>query len=960
MTAALRALHNDLPLAPDLVGRPVDELMKALESAPIVAVQGARGVGKTAFALTALHRFLDGEVFGALVWSTAALRKEHLKLGDILDAMSLAVNFPFRPLMSLADKEAELIKDLEQKNLRCLLLLDNYEAVTDPDIENFLFGRRPARLSVLITVSHRLKQDGILPFPLEELGEKDAAAMFQQMLARRGLGRLTDRAFTALFEVVGGNPLALEWVIGQMDDGLQLEWLVQRLKKGDADLLHRVFDQVWERLGAAERSVLAAMVIFRRPALEESLQAASGLDIDKFQSGIAALVRLYVVKTLVLEESPNVQLSGLRYFVHPFTRDYLEHLRQKDTTTTLYSQMASFYLTFVRARGGTPEREELSDIQSLNSERENILGVIEGCWSLGQGSAVVPLVEAMARWLFIESHWEDLERYGTRAAEDAVAYGNKHAAGRILNEVGRTFSHRSDFKRAAEIFSRALKLAGNKPPDSWGLAYIRHHTGEALMREKRLREARTALSKSLIGFQRIKSTRSIIGVRYRLAMLALEEGDLDGARALASRGVSDTMVENWDRLQGFNHRLLGDVAAKRKELKEAAYHYERALDLVPRSDMRIQALIELSLARLANEAGKPEETRERAVVALGHFEKMRMKREAEEARRLAEGLVPPESTRSSVTDSGGSALVDVLIATALTEENQVVHAVLNELATPTEKNGPAPRWTYSVDDGTSYTLVAVSAHSQGSVNLSGAAPDWFREIKPRCAALVGIAAAVKTKGLGLGSVPLADQVVGYGDIAVENGSLTFRNAGFQTDGKVLKAAGELRSDAERYEGWQAECKKLIRAIVPTLNKVRSTKIVPQGDLEVEDPHLVVGVTGSGPFLLRDADFRGKLAALPGNIPETHVQGLSVTGPVHPKLVSAEMEAHGFMSACHSREIPGSVLKGISDLGDAAKAEMEEKSGGFYRAYACANAVIALLHILRQRPRPPISGGGEAP
>lgn len=225
-------------------------------------------------------------------------------------------------------------------------------------------------------------------------------------------------------------------------------------------------------------------------------------------------------------------------------------------------------------------------------------------------------------------------------------------------------------------------------------------------------------------------------------------------------------------------------------------------------------------------------------------------------------------------------------------------------------------------------------------------------LQPQFAVLVGIAGAVKIKGMELGYVPFADQVVAYGDIAVENGQLTFRNAGYQVDAKLRRAAGEIRSDAAVYAGWQSECTRAIAAIVPVLNELRPTPIKLKDAKEIQKPHLVVGVTGSGPFLLRDADLRGKLVNLPDCNNKTEIKGIDVSGPIHPKLISTEMEAHGFMEACHQAEIPASVLKGISDLGDEGKAKLEEESGGFYRAYACSNAVVSVLHMLHQKPRSP--------
>jgi len=639
-----RPTHNDLPTPPRLFGRRVEMLVAAIEEDRIVVVQGGRGVGKTALALGAMHSFLERETFGALAWITASLRKEHLTLSDVLDAITDALDYPFRLLMNVVEKEAKIRSELDTAGTRCLLLLDNYEAVSDPQIREFLFGSSPLpkQLSVLLTVSGPLDipadrpmdQPRIRALLLDELTRDAAAAMVRQRLDDRGIQQQSEAQIAELLDVVGGNPLAIEWVIGQMVDGVQLTWLVPQLRRGEADVLGRVFSSSWARLGEPERAVLAAMTIFMRPALDESLRATSDLGELAFRSALATLIRLYLVRPLELQESSHVHLSGPRFFVHPFTRDYLEGQRNRERDSEVYRRAATFHLAYVQARGGTPEREERADIQHLNAERENILGVLKGCWSVGQRDIAVSLVEAMARWLFIESQWEDLEQQGTRAVAEALTLGRPHSAARILNEVGRAHSHRSEFKRAADAFGRAMKLASTDPADEWAIAYIRHHQGEALVREKRYDEARAVLSESLRDFERIQSTRSIIGVRYRMATLALASGDLQGARDLALRGVDDAATERWDRLEGLNHRVLGDVAARDQQLDDARYHYQRALELVTATDMRMQATIELSLAGLARDKGQLEDARTRAANALRHFEKMRMRAEADSARRL--------------------------------------------------------------------------------------------------------------------------------------------------------------------------------------------------------------------------------------------------------------------------------------------------------------------------------------
>jgi len=83
--------------------------------------------------------------------------------------------------------------------------------------------------------------------------------------------------------------------------------------------------------------------------------------------------------------------------------------------------------------------------------------------------------------------------------------------------------------------------------------------------------------------------------------------------------------------------VVGDVAVKLGDSGEARKQYDAALRLVPQTDMRIQALIELSLARLERQEGKREEAARQAALAVSHFEKLRMSKEAAEARLIRDG-----------------------------------------------------------------------------------------------------------------------------------------------------------------------------------------------------------------------------------------------------------------------------------------------------------------------------------
>jgi tetratricopeptide (TPR) repeat protein/nucleoside phosphorylase len=295
--------------------------------------------------------------------------------------------------------------------------------------------------------------------------------------------------------------------------------------------------------------------------------------------------------------------------------------------------------------------------------------------------------------------------------------------------------------------------------------------------------------------------------------------------------------------------------------------------------------------------------------------------------------------------------VDMLIATALTEEHQVVIAVLDHLATFVGESPSHVRmYTYGTGNGRVYQIAAASAHQLGAVKMGLFAATMFSEFSPARAALVGIAAAVETKAVALGDVPFSSHVLSYDDIAMQDGVLTFRTEGYPADPTMRRAAGALRTSTSTYVPWREACTAIVPMVVEALNRLRRGTITPPES--VEPPHFVVEITAGGPFLLRDADFRDALRDGQNKCEIPKVNKIEVAFPLHPKLVSVEMESHGFMNAALEHGVPACVLKGISDVGDRKKQALEKKTGGFFRAYACSNAVLATLHLLhRAQPNP---------
>lgn len=281
-------------------------------------------------------------------------------------------------------------------------------------------------------------------------------------------------------------------------------------------------------------------------------------------------------------------------------------------------------------------------------------------------------------------------------------------------------------------------------------------------------------------------------------------------------------------------------------------------------------------------------------------------------------------------------LVDVLLLTALTEEQQVVEQVLQLRASYCGSVGELPErvnvYAYPPNVDRPFYVATGSIHQMGAVAMAAKAPGLLKALRPESAVLLGISATVVPALMDLGDVPVASQIIEYDDIAAARGDLIFRPEGYQVDPRLRDAAGALRTDLHRYSSWQKDCLVVIEDVVARLNTARKTQIKTKSD--TPQPHLLVGIGAGGPFLIRDEAFRSKVASL------------------HPKLTWVEMESHGFMRAAHEHHIAAIVIKGVSDAGDADKEIIERDTGGFYRAFACSNATLAVLHLLLQSPWTP--------
>ncbi len=283
-------------------------------------------------------------------------------------------------------------------------------------------------------------------------------------------------------------------------------------------------------------------------------------------------------------------------------------------------------------------------------------------------------------------------------------------------------------------------------------------------------------------------------------------------------------------------------------------------------------------------------------------------------------------------------LIDIAVVTALAEEFQTVGEVFSKDTIPcgTDVRGDIKAQLFRLAAGSQeYTICVASGFGMGGVKMAAFATKVFTLWKPTAAVLTGIAGLVKEKWFDLGDVAVAEQVFAYGNVAVTKGKLLFRKSGYQANSALRRAANTFRS--EIYWEWQKKRLLDIAAIAMRANETRPpTKRIKVPKI-AGGPQVFVESGASGPFLVRDAEFRDE----------------TIGAGVDANVAWLEMEGDGFMESAHTADIKAIVIKGISDPSDENKPLLESKTNGFWRLYAAANAASVVIEMLKRSTIPSV-------
>lgn len=336
MTARL-----ELPSYTQLVG--VEELRAMLLQALldesdhfIVALDGLGGLGKTALADQITRDLIQTTRFDEIGWVTAkhthlsTLGRLQVESGRpaltfpmVIDRLANQFDLPENKVGSQLHRQ-RLVEQLLRERA-CLIIIDNLETVADyrsllPELRK----RQDPSKFVLTSRLRLLDEPGVFSLSLQELTAESAFQLIRHEAQRTGflaLAKASNSELQQIYDTVGGNPLALKLIVGQLRFH-SLPRVLDRFadRQGQQtreELFDYIYREIWETLRDESKATLLALTQAGETGFTfEHLVAVAGLSEAAVDRCLEELILLSLVDL-------GGSLVERRYRLHRLTEVFL-------------------------------------------------------------------------------------------------------------------------------------------------------------------------------------------------------------------------------------------------------------------------------------------------------------------------------------------------------------------------------------------------------------------------------------------------------------------------------------------------------------------------------------------------------------------------------------------------------------------------------------------------------------
>lgn len=526
------ALHHRLVGRADAL-----EQIEALISRPdvrLVTVTGPGGAGKSRLALeAAAAAALERPVH---LVGLAPVSHPDLVPGAIARAIGVRESTGRPLLQSIADSLG---------GTEALLFLDNLEHLAPAAAHVAELLDRVPDLDVLVTSRAALRLSGEHVLSLDPLTPDDAATLFLELAAARGvlLGADTLASVHAICRRLDGLPLAIELVAARLvvlppaqilqalDEGLALEM------EGPIDLperqrtLRAAIDWSYRLLTEGQRELHGALAVFANGCTLEDARAVTGRG-SRVLPDLEALVGWSLLRSDVADRS--IRLSMLET-----VREHaVARLDSEGTLDDLRRRHAERFLELaVASEVALAGSEQAAWLERLERELENIRAALDWLLAAGRAGDALRATSALERFWRAHAHVSEARRWlslGLALAEDLPA--DVRAA--ALRTAAQQAAAQSDWAAAEPMLEEARDL---------------YHAGGQVREE-------------------------VLVLAY-LSFIAMRRDEVERAEQFAQEAVAVAAELGDDRASSGALTVLGDVYSAQGQHELALARYEEAVAL---------------------------------------------------------------------------------------------------------------------------------------------------------------------------------------------------------------------------------------------------------------------------------------------------------------------------------------------------------------------------------------------
>ena len=240
---------------------------------------------------------------------------------------------------SLEDQLNHVYKSLRNQNT--LLIIDNLETLEDKEEVIAFLQELPPTTKAVITTREQVVIYGSIR--LDCLPEEDSLELIQQQVTEKEI-ILSQEDSRKIYKRMGGVPIALIYVIGQLASGYSLETILNSSELLPDDVARFCFDGSVKPLqGEPAHKLLMSVAIFCNAPIYDAVAEVAGFKSDPISvsKGLARLQQLSLVRHY-----------KERYEMLPLTREYAlsELAAHSDFEQEARERWVKWYLNFSRPK----------------------------------------------------------------------------------------------------------------------------------------------------------------------------------------------------------------------------------------------------------------------------------------------------------------------------------------------------------------------------------------------------------------------------------------------------------------------------------------------------------------------------------------------------------------------------------------------------------------------------------